>query len=180
MCGANRPIRRLTVSEIGRYDAGRWKGESFSGQKIPLLETVFRRFGKKTVLYVELKMRKRFERKLTEEAIRLVRKYRLEQQVVLHSFHPRLGSFVKARAPDLKTGFLFDSIAALKGVDLVDYDFLHPHWSLCVRLPRRFLELGKPVNTWTVETRRDLKELLASPMHGLLQGIMLNDLRIVP
>lgn len=177
---AGKAIRRLTLAELRRYDVGHWKGGAFSGERIPLLETVFRRLGKKTVLYVELKMKARFERRLAEEAIRLVKKYRLEQHVVLHSFHPRLGSFVKATARDIKTGFLFGSMADLRGVALADYDFLHPHWKICIASPRRFLELGKPVNAWTVESWKDAELLLASPIRAVLQGIMVNDLRIVP
>ena len=48
-------IDRLTLHQIKSMDAGSWFSSKFSGERIPTLEQVLERYGKKHLINVELK-----------------------------------------------------------------------------------------------------------------------------
>ena len=48
------PVASLTVRELKRLDAGRWKGSRFGGQRIQTLQEVLERFRDRTRFWIEL------------------------------------------------------------------------------------------------------------------------------
>ncbi len=171
-------ISRLTLAELKEYDAGEWKGLPFKGQRVPTLDEVLKKFGTKTFWYLELKMARRFQPRLVQKVIALVRKHKLQEHCILHSFHPRLGAYVKKLAPELKTGFLFEAFLMLRVIRKKDYDYLHPKVALLLKAPQKLLKWNLPLNTWTVKTKAELHGLMHSPAKSLLQGLIVNDLNL--
>ena len=49
------PVRELTVRELKRLDAGRWRGAAFAGQRVQMLQEVLERFRDRTRFWIELR-----------------------------------------------------------------------------------------------------------------------------
>lgn len=53
--GLDKPIARQTIAELKALDAGKFKGEKFAGEKIPLLSEVLSLIPEKKRLFIEIK-----------------------------------------------------------------------------------------------------------------------------
>jgi glycerophosphoryl diester phosphodiesterase len=95
-----------TLAQIKTCDAGSWFSPEFAGERIPTLEEVFRRYGKRTNYYVEVKSPKTADR-MEERLLALMDQYGLTRQAArrwqvliqsfsaaslrrLHTLNPRL------------------------------------------------------------------------------------------
>ncbi|ARU61943.1 hypothetical protein CBW65_13565 [Tumebacillus avium] len=157
--GASGYVFDYTFEEIRRLDAGSWYGEQFRGEKIPSLEEVFAEFGD-LVLNVELKNSYYAMPQLEEKTIGLIRKYKLEQQVIVSSFHHMSMQELHRLAPDLKTGLLYDCVL----VDAVAYakrlgaSALHPFFgTVKPDLVAEAHAAGLMVNVWTVNDEMHMR-----------------------
>jgi glycerophosphoryl diester phosphodiesterase len=99
-------IKSLTLTELKRLDAGSKFNPAFRAETIPSLAEVFEEVGQKTYLNVELTNYSSPMDELPEKVADLVKKFHLEQRVLLSSFN--MIALVRARKilPRIAMGLL--------------------------------------------------------------------------
>lgn len=101
-------IRGLDFAEIREKDAGSWFGPEFRGQKVPAMEELFELAkGRDVFLNVELKFGSAPYPGMEEAVIAVIRRYGMEEQVILSSFNHDSLALVKRLAPEVRTGILY-------------------------------------------------------------------------
>jgi len=108
------PVRAKTLAQIKTCEVGRWFNKEYPrraegayvGLKIPTLEQVFRRYGKKTNYYIETKSPAIYP-EMEDELLRLMGEYELRNpaaenwRVLIQSFDPTSLQKIHARDPSL-------------------------------------------------------------------------------
>lgn len=98
---ARRPgfVADTTLRDLKAVDAGDWFGPGWRGLSIPTLDEVFRRYGRRTRYYVELKDPELYPG-MEQELARLVEEHRLGGRIVAQSFSaPSLASIASSARP---------------------------------------------------------------------------------
>ena len=156
--GIDRLITDMTWDELSRIDVGSFKGPEFSDQRIPLLEDLFTTFGSRFIYDIELKVRAHgASKKLCLAVWSLIRKYGLEENVMVSSFNPiALRRFNKASWYSVPSGDIFEKFKPLYHF-VSGADYLKPEMT---QMDEKLLEkTGLPAVVWTVNTAEDALRL---------------------
>ena len=167
-------VRELTLNQLKSFDAGSAFSSDFAGESIPTLEEVFKRFGRKLYLNIELKNYATPLDALPERVAALVRQYQLEDWVMFSSFNPIALNRTRRALPDTPIGLL-----TLKGSSgFLGRNFftrwlspqaIHPHKddvSESFMLNQR--RAGRRVNAWTVNELEEMKHLVSLGVDGII------------
>ncbi len=165
-------VSQLTWEELQQLDAGAWKGQEFSGERIPCFEEVLQLVNGQTVLHAEIKQ-PGTERQIVEA----VRAHNAVQWVKLSSFHPKAIAAAKQAAPEVSCGLIGgprvgasdDTFAAFVREALqhgasavtVHYSALTPERVRYCH--QRYLFIG----TWTVNDARLAAQMVAMGIDAL-------------
>lgn len=172
--GAGR-LDRHTLAELERLDAGKRFGPEFAGERIPTLERVFETLGE-TVLYdIELSNYRRPFNRLPDAVIRLVRRHKLEDHVLMSSFNPISLRRVEALAPQLPRGLLLMRrepwwMRGPLGPGPVDVLQLEDTLASPESIDGFHREDHK-VHVWVVNDRNRMRDLLAWGVDGLITDL---------
>jgi glycerophosphoryl diester phosphodiesterase len=175
--GGRRRVSETTFRELRRLDAAARFAGAGPRQRIPSLEQVLARFGGRTRLLVEIKVREGApgatrHLQLAQAAASLVRQAKLEERVLLLCFAPevldacareapRVGRVLNLRSPTrlgpalarrLRRSFAF----------CADIRTLTPGFAAAVRRARR------PLLTYTCNTRPAVERALACGVAGII------------
>jgi glycerophosphoryl diester phosphodiesterase len=99
-------VRDLSWDELQRLDAGSWFGPTFRGTRIPRLEAVLEESRGRGWVNIELKNYDARGDGLEEVVTALVRRMRLEREVLLSSFNPLSLRQAARLAPELPRALL--------------------------------------------------------------------------
>ena len=100
---SNLTIKNSTLKELLQLDVGAWKGDKWSGTKIPTISKVFATIPIGKMIYIEIKCGSEIIPELFSE----LRKSGLQQeQVVIISFNSRVISDIEGEYPHIKTIWL--------------------------------------------------------------------------
>lgn len=160
-----------TFEEVRRLDAGSSFGPEFKGEKIPTLEEVIAAFGERMFLNIELKNSYFDMPGLEEKTIELVRRYGVEQNVIVSSFHHGSMQRFRQLAPDIRTGLLYDCYI----VDVVEYakklgaSALHPLFAgVKPEVVAAAKANGLEINVWTVNEPDHMRLVLAAGVDSVI------------
>ena len=81
-------IKDLSYKDLQKLDVGNWKNEKFKGEKIPLLEEIFKFLSPEEFLIIEVKIRQIFSNGAEHELFDLLEKFSIQDQVLVASFNP--------------------------------------------------------------------------------------------
>jgi len=109
-------VNLLTMAELQRLDAGSKFQPKFRTEKIPSLEDVFETFGQKIFINIELKNYSSPTDELPDKVAALVKKYKLEESVLLSSFN--LIALIRARKSLSKIPLGFITILGLADITM--------------------------------------------------------------
>ncbi len=172
-----RRVSGLDLARIRALDAGGWFDRRFCGERIPTLDEVLDRFGRRTRLLLEIKARDERggverHRKLTENTVAAVRARGLEGRVLLLCFDPRVLEIARDLAPRLPTVL---NLRALPRGAAALRETLDPLFAvsvdaraLTVRFVREAHERGKPVLTYTCNTTRGVLAALGTGVDAMM------------
>lgn len=160
-----RLARSLTLVELQRFDPN-----------IPSLEDLFTlaRGYPGTLLNLEIKSERLRSDGLEREVVKAIRDSKLKGRVLISSFNPLSLMRVRLLAPELRTALLYapELPLPLRSGHLARWlhvDALHPHHSqVDAKLLRWAARHRLPVNTWTVNEPRRVKELTHLGVNGLM------------
>lgn len=166
-------VQSRTFDEIRRLDAGSWFSRTFAGEKIPSLEEVLQTYGNRMFLNIELKNSYLRAPGLEEKVLELIRRHRIEQQVIVSSFDHHSMQKFHGLAPDVKTGLLYDCCL----VDVIGYatklgaSALHPFYAT-VHVQPELVAVAHAgdldVNVWTVNDPEHMRMCIAAGVDAII------------
>ncbi len=147
---------------------------------VPTLDETLVLVNHQVALYLEIKDAPYNKPRFADELGRLLRAYNPHKDIVLHSFSPELVDLAVgvSKKLDVEYGFLFTKLPAVKSLTSPlqsALDYFHPHYSLLLTQAEEVLDLGLPVNTWTVNSKGVLRALRRLPPDRM-RSIMTDDL----
>ncbi len=173
-------ISQMTLSELKKYDFGSYFSPRFAGTRIPTMDEFLSLVETSdiSVLNIELKSPKENETAIVSETIRLVKEHGLFEKLLISSFDPKLLVEAKQIDETCKTGFLYSvnrktAIPMLRrSVEVAKelcVDALHPQ---NVFVNEKYVyeahEAGLIVNTWTVNSVRDIEKMIRCGVDGII------------
>ncbi len=150
-------VAGLTLGEIKRLDAGKWKG-AFKNVRVPSLDETLESVGGKAFLLIEIK------KAAPDKVIGLVKKHGMEESVIIGGFN--LDHLKKTReiAPRISTALITQNIPESpnilveSGIQMMD---IHYRQLKSPRI-RAFIDRGIACAAWTVDDPEEMKELIQS------------------
>ncbi len=149
-----------TWADLQQVDAGGWKSPEYTGEPIPLLETVIDSVRGKIKLNIEIKINGHQE-KLEERVVAIIEKKNFVNDCIITSFNLASIEKVKRLNSKLKVGLIFDKMP--------DYDIFSTDWELVSvhhkLVTQHFVEqahqAGKAVHVWMVNEPELMKKMIA-------------------
>ena len=172
-------VEDFDYSEIKKLDAGSWKDQRFAGAQIPLLQDLFDLAGSNVYYDIEIKSRATSETGITEKLLTMVKKYGLEERIIVSSFNPMPIKFVKKAAAHIPTAIIYCSSDELpwylrhgEGKWIASADILKPEH---VKINPVSMLLnskigGRPVLPWTVDNPEEARRLLKNGVCGIISN----------
>jgi glycerophosphoryl diester phosphodiesterase len=167
-------VRRMTLAQLKKLDAGSWFDAAFAGERIPTLQEVFDAVAHRLLINVEIKRPVARSGGLEAEVVRLIEDNNLAHRVIVSSFNPLSLRKVKRLNPNILTALLCapDQPLWLRRAwlgPIAPHEFRHPHYSM---VDERFMawavQRDYRVNTWTVDEPDEMRRLVKLGVHGII------------
>jgi len=170
--GGRRRVHTQTLAGLRAYDFGGWFDAGFEREALALLDEVLGRYGQRTILLLELKVRDKKRARLEQMmaiCIDLVRRHDLAGRCYLLCFDAPLLAYGHSLAPDLRYVLNQDA-----GKFLARAEFLHAYsvavGGLNAAMVRRAQAAGKPVLTFTCNDEKQLARAMACGVDGIMSN----------
>ncbi len=172
-CGVNGTIKKMTLSQIKKLDAGSHFDPAFTGEKIPTLQEVFDLVGKKIFINIEITNYTSIFDNLPNKVAELVKKNKLQQWVFFSSFNPIALWKIKHLLPEIPIGFLAEAgkpgrLARSRLFEWLNYQAFHPYYGdVSLDLVRYHHQKKRLVNVYTVNQAETMRSLQQMQVDGL-------------
>ena len=167
------PVGARTLQELKALDAGASFSPEFAGERIPTLDEVFEALGGRCVINVEMTNYASPRDMLPHRVVAVVRRFQVENRVLLSSFNPFALRSAKRLAPDLPLGLLLGP-GQPWWMRLV-FPLIAPHESLNLHdslvreeTPRRLRRAGRKFIPWTVNNAERIRWLLSAGVDAII------------
>ena len=151
-----------TLEDLKKFDFG-------EGEKIPTLAEVFELAKGKVGVNVEIK-----QYNMEKEIVDVIRRYNMENDVIISSFlHPTLVN-IKNLDPVLKTALLFTArpVNVVRLAKEARAEFLHPYLETTDEiLVKEAISAGIGVNVWTVDEEEDIERIIKMGVTGIITDV---------
>lgn len=156
--GDKRKPENMTLAEV--------KALSVDGEPVPDFEEVLQACKGKLVLFTELKGNTA-DKKMADDAVRLIKKYGMEDECVLISLKYDLIDYIETEYPDIQTGFLaFASFGRTEDLNC-DYIGLEEESATAYNITS-IHGRDKKVLVWTVNGKREQKYFFSTDADGII------------
>ena len=161
------PVTSHTLAALKALDAGSWFDRKFSGERIPTLSEIFRRYEGRVHIHTEIKGH---SAQLSERTVQLVREHGMAKQVMITSFQRARLEETRAHAPGLQTGWLVPEatdvvIAQARAMGLTQ---LCPKaGTITPALVQRLHAGGFVVRAWGVATEDLMRQVVKAGADGM-------------
>ncbi|WP_394231356.1 glycerophosphodiester phosphodiesterase [Niallia oryzisoli] len=161
-------VKDLTFDELQHLDAGGWKGEHFSGERIPLFEEVLARYKGKIGILIELKAPELYPG-IEEEVVKKLKKYNLDknesESIIIQSFNFKSMRKMKQLLPHIPIGVLISRQENATKQSIKDFSAYADYYNPSIDLLTEELVLtakseGMKVLSWTVRSPETAEFLL--------------------
>ena len=148
----------MTLKEIRKL--------SVDGEPIPTFEEALSACKGRLVLFTELKG-KTADRKMAEDAVKIIRKYGMEKECVLVSLKYDLIDYIETKDPDIQTGFLL--FTAFGNTAKLNCDYLGmEEESATEKTISSVHKQKKKMLVWTANEERSQKHFLCTEADGII------------
>lgn len=152
MAGINNSIKDMTLSEVREIDIGSQFSEEFAGEKIPTFKEVLRASKDKIKINIELKVKKKDD-PLPEKVVDLLKKYEMEDQVIVSSQDYESLQKIKEVDPLINVGFILT--LGIGDFTKMNVDFVSVEYQMLKKdLVYSMHALGKEVHVWTINDKK--------------------------
>lgn len=169
VAGINKSASDMTLKEIKKISL---RGE----EKIPEINEVLKLSKNKINLFIELKG-KTADKKMVDDIVKLVKKEKMEKQVVFISMRYSVINYLKTKYKDLKTGFIYflflgDMFKIKADYMLFSEDFVTENHI------EQIHKHNKKAIVWTVNSPDSMKKYLDSAVDGIITDRVNDILRL--
>lgn len=175
VCSHNFDLERKT-SGTGWIKDKTWEelksittGSSENKTGLTTLEEALESIPAGTLQNIEVKTARIFDIATAVSALKTVKRYKRQNDVIISSFNPFTLLAVKLVAPDIRTGFILETMDYFFMVNWIHPDFIHPTAELVNKKLLKFArdrELG--FNVWTVNNRGSIQHFLRQGVDGII------------
>ena len=164
----------LTLEELRRADFSYRYRKTAGFQPIPTLSEYFELVRDRDIITnIEMKNNIYEYPGLEETVLKKIRKYRLEDKVIISSFNHWSVVKMKSLAPEIVCAFLSDKRIPLPGnyVHVCGSEAYHPQFRLLKK--EELADLRKydvRINVWTVNRRSDILRMIALGVDGIISN----------
>jgi glycerophosphoryl diester phosphodiesterase len=159
-------VEAMTLSELKRLDAGRWRDAKFAGERIPTLQEVFDAVGDRCALNIELK-----GTGVEEQVCRMIREWGVERTALVSSFDWSRLARLRKIAPEIRIGLLAEraparliNAAVRMNAWAINPGFKLVKAELCAAAHRH----GLKVYAWTVDDPDQMQRMKAEGVDGIM------------
>ncbi|CAI6082784.1 glycerophosphodiester phosphodiesterase [Cohnella sp. JJ-181] len=164
MAGVNARVSELTYAQVSALDIG--EDENGELVRIPTLGEVLDTAHGRIKLLIDLKPYGAGEA-LAREVVRLIQESDMAQEAYIQSFDGDALRYIRSLDPDIKIGrILYFALGDLSALDVDFYTI--EQVMLTKQLVKQAHAGGREVWVWTVNDRRDLKEVLKFQIDGII------------
>lgn len=165
-------IKDMTLDQIKLLDAGSKFSEEFAGEEIPTLEELII-LTKDTdiILNIEIKNNKMNYPKIEEKLVELIKKYKIEERVIISSFNHNTIYKIKELDENLKTGILYSRNIKrpIRFAKNIKADALHPkHKRVDFKLMIKAKLTGLEINTFTINNTKQMNKMFKYRVDGII------------
>ncbi|MGO1372331.1 MAG: glycerophosphodiester phosphodiesterase [Senegalia sp. (in: firmicutes)] len=165
-------IKDMTLDQIKLLDAGSKFSEEFAGEEIPTLEELII-LTKDTdiILNIEIKNNKMNYPKIEEKLVELIKKYKIEERVIISSFNHNTIYKIKELDENLKTGILYSRNIKrpIRFAKNIRADALHPkHKRVDFKLMIKAKLTGLEINTFTINNTKQMNKMFKYRVDGII------------
>ncbi|MCR5373652.1 MAG: glycerophosphoryl diester phosphodiesterase membrane domain-containing protein [Solobacterium sp.] len=156
--GVNRKPEEMTLEEIRALDV--------DGEPVPTLEEMLEASRGKVILFIELKGNTA-DRRMAEDAVRILKEMNMEDQAVLISLKYDLIDYIESTWPEIRTGYLtFMSFGDISSLNC-DYIGLEEE-AATYSVINAVHEQGKQVLVWTVNEAEKQRTFMLRDIDGII------------
>lgn len=169
VAGINKSASDMTLKEIKKISL---RGE----EKIPEINEVLKLSKNKINLFIELKG-KTADKKMVDDIVKLVKKEKMEKQVVFISMRYSVIDYLKTKYKDLKTGFIYFLFLGDMSKIKADY-MLFSEDFVTENHIEQIHKHNKKAIVWTVNSPDSMKKYLNSAVDGIITDRVNDILRL--
>ena len=166
-------VAKKSLDELKSLDAGSWFDPKFAGTQIPTLDEVFKTFGPALIVNVEIKVYNLEDPTIEQAVANCIFRNNMQERVIVSSFAPQNLRRIRVIAPDVPRGYI-QSLETMSGDTqgvLIPEDYHAEHWQHDMIGQEQMdyaKEVGKYVNTWTVNDAARARQLRLLGVHGIV------------
>ncbi|MDM5224393.1 glycerophosphodiester phosphodiesterase family protein [Peribacillus sp. NJ11] len=169
-------IKDLTFEQLRSLDAGSWKGEQFTGEKISTFGEVLDRYHGKIGILIELKSPELYpgiEESVAQELIERNLDYPQNEKIIIQSFNFESMKKIDALLPKVPIGVLTSSKAHTTEQALEDFatyaDYFNPIYGIVTEdLVNQVHSHGMKISSWTVRSHESAEFLLSMNVDAII------------
>lgn len=151
-------IKDLNLEDVKKIDNGSYFSPKFKGEKIPTLEEALKIAKDKIKINIDLKILKENDA-LPIEVAKLIKKYQMEEQVIVSSSDYNAIQQIKSYCPDVKIGYIMN--VGFGNFSALDVDFISVEYQMLTpSMVYMMHALNKEVHVWTVNSTEHAKNAI--------------------
>lgn len=174
-CNGTGLIKGKTLQELKKLDFGSWFSEEFENEPIPTLEEVMDLISTEDILFnIELKSGAVLYPGIERLVVEMVKKYKMEERVIISSFNHYSLLEVKRIAPEIKIGLLYSAglVEPWEYAKRLGAEAIHP---LYISIPPEAVkacnENGVLVNPYTIDKPEHIKLAALAGVDGIITNV---------
>lgn len=161
-------VDELSYKELSQIKTGRGFDEE-EQLIIPTLNEVVKILPKDVLLNIEIKSDSTFDISTARELIKMIKKNEIDQPILVSSFNPLVVRYIKLKAKNIPTGYIYEHAKHFKGAFLARPDCLHPDAEFIDDKLLQFCQKRKmSINAWTVNNLPARNWLREKGVHGII------------
>jgi glycerophosphoryl diester phosphodiesterase len=178
-------VNRLVYEQLRELDAGSFFDPRYSNERIPTLDEVFERVGRKIFINVELTNYASRNDELVPLVVELVKRHGLQHSVLFSSFFPVNLRRAQTMLPEVPVGLLawdgvFGTINRSAFYLSLSPTIVHPYLKdVNGRLMDKEKKRGRRVHVWTVNEESDLIKMKELGVDGVFTDDPVTALRVL-
>ncbi|MBM7691568.1 glycerophosphoryl diester phosphodiesterase [Peribacillus deserti] len=169
-------VKNLTFEELRNLDAGSWKAEEFSGEKIPTFDEVLDRYHGKTGILIEMKSPELYpgiEEEVAGELIERNLDKPQNEKIIIQSFNFESMKKMNSLLPAVPIGVLTSSKKDTTDQALKDFaayaDYVNPSYGIVTQdLVSKVHSLDMKISSWTVRSQQAADFLLDMDVDAII------------
>ncbi|MEH7179864.1 glycerophosphodiester phosphodiesterase [Neobacillus vireti] len=169
-------VKDLTFEQIRSLDAGSWKGEQFTGERIPTFDEILDRYHGKTGILIELKSPELYpgiEAQVAQKLIERNLDKPQNEKIIIQSFNFESMKLTNSLLPKVPIGVLTSNRAHTTEQALKEFatyaDYFNPSYGIVSKeLVDQVHSLGMKIQSWTVRSHEAAQFLLDMNVDGII------------